>query len=133
MPYEVIQILESWKFLLVKSRALESISWNPESHERLESGLQNPLPMNPESTTWNREFKTLKLPHMGQNSSLPCGRCSYFVGKDQLQAPLKQLSGRLAKEQRVKIKMIKSTVNLVFHMLLHIRFSPVAVMNLGYQ
>ena len=29
------------------------------------------------SKTWNREFKTLKSPHMGQNSSLP-RRCSYI-------------------------------------------------------
>ena len=32
--------------------------WNPESHQRLESGIQVPLTKDPESMAWNPESKT---------------------------------------------------------------------------
>ena len=55
-----LQNPESSKFLLwnPKSQALEYgiyISRNPESHKRLESGIQVPLTKNQESNTWNPE------------------------------------------------------------------------------
>ena len=44
----------------------EYSSRNPESHERLESGIQVPMTKNPESTPWNRHQETvLDSPRIG--------------------------------------------------------------------